>query len=106
MIRPLLAAIVLSLMTMPLAQAKGFDMKDFKKPTKDELKKTLTPEQFEVTQKDGTERPFKNAYWDNHEDGIYVDVVSGEPLFSSREKFESGTGWPSFWQPLEAENIK
>jgi methionine-R-sulfoxide reductase len=78
---------------------------DFHKPTEDELKKKLTPEQFEVTQHEGTERPFGNAYWDNHEDGIYVDVVSGEPLFSSLDKFDSGTGWPSFVKPLEKDNI-
>lgn len=65
----------------------------------------LTPEQFQVTQKEGTERPFRNAYWDNHAPGIYVDIVSGEPLFSSKEKFESGTGWPSFWAPLEKGNV-
>jgi methionine-R-sulfoxide reductase len=66
----------------------------------------LTPEQRHVTQEEGTEPPFKNEYWDNHKPGIYVDVVSGEPLFSSKEKFESGTGWPSFWAPLEKENVK
>ncbi len=68
-------------------------------------KAQLTPEQFQVTQKEGTERPFRNAYWDNHSPGIYVDIVSGEPLFSSKEKFESGTGWPSFWAPLEKANV-
>jgi methionine-R-sulfoxide reductase len=68
-------------------------------------KKQLTSEQFHVTQESGTEAPFKNAYWDNHAAGIYVDVVSGEPLFSSTEKFDSGTGWPSFWAPLESANI-
>ena len=57
--------------------------------------------QYEVTQEDATEPPFRNAYWNNHEDGIYVDVVSGEPLFSSTDKFDSGTGWPSFWKPLD-----
>jgi len=70
-----------------------------------ELRERLTPEQYHVTQEDGTERPFQNAYWDNHRDGIYVDVVSGEPLFSSLNKFESGTGWPSFTRPLEPKNI-
>src|SRR5215510_15871992 len=65
----------------------------------------LDPEQYRVTQQDGTERPFANAYWDNHEPGIYVDVVSGEPLFSSLDKYESGTGWPSFTKPLEPDNI-
>jgi peptide methionine sulfoxide reductase msrA/msrB len=71
------------------------------KPQTDELKKRLTAEQFRVTQECGTEPPFQNAYWDNHEDGIYVDVVSGEPLFSSQDKFDSGSGWPSFTKPLE-----
>ena len=75
------------------------------KPTDEELRKTLTPEQYSVTQQAGTERPFSNAYWNNHEDGIYVDVVSGEPLFSSKDKFESGTGWPSFTKPLESKNV-
>jgi methionine-R-sulfoxide reductase len=69
-------------------------------------KARLTPEQRHVTQEEGTEPPFKNEYWDNHKPGIYVDVVSGEPLFSSKEKFESGTGWPSFWTPLEKANVK
>ncbi len=77
----------------------------FVKPSEAELKKKLTPEQFDVTQKEGTERPFKNEYWDNHEAGIYVDVVSGEPLFSSVDKYESGTGWPSFSRPIEKQNI-
>ena len=65
----------------------------------------LTPEQYRVTQTDGTERPFANAYWDNKEPGLYVDVVSGEPLFASFDKFDSGTGWPSFARPIEAANI-
>jgi peptide-methionine (R)-S-oxide reductase len=65
----------------------------------------LSPEQYYVTQKNGTERPFTGEYWDNHEPGIYVDVVSGEPLFSSRDKFESGTGWPSFTRPLDKDNV-
>ena len=73
----------------------------FKKPSGDELKKALTPLQYEVTQKNGTERAFRNEYWNNHEPGIYVDVVSGEPLFSSLDKFDSGSGWPSFTRPLE-----
>ena len=76
------------------------------KPSKEELKKRLTPEQYNVTQEEGTERPFTNAYWDNHKAGIYVDVVSGEPLFSSVDKYESGTGWPSFTKPLDESNIK
>jgi methionine-R-sulfoxide reductase/methionine-S-sulfoxide reductase len=77
----------------------------FTKPSAEELKKKLTPMQYEVTQKDGTEPPFRNEYWDNHEAGIYVDVVSGEPLFSSLDKFDSGTGWPSFTRPLEPANV-
>lgn len=70
-----------------------------------ELKKTLTPMQYKVARRDGTEPPFKNEYWDNHAEGIYVDIVSGEPLFSSTDKFESGTGWPSFTRPLEPDNV-
>jgi peptide methionine sulfoxide reductase msrA/msrB len=76
-------------------------MKDFKKPEPAQLRKNLSAEQFSVTQQCGTEPPFHNAYWDNHKPGIYVDVVSGEPLFSSLDKFDSGTGWPSFTQPLK-----
>jgi methionine-R-sulfoxide reductase len=70
-----------------------------------ELAKRLTPLQYKVTQEDGTEPPFQNEYWDNKRAGIYVDVVSGEPLFSSLDKFDSGTGWPSFTQPLEPSNV-
>ncbi len=79
--------------------------KTFKKPSDEELREQLSPLQFEVTQKGGTEPAFANDYWANHEEGIYVDVVSGEPLFSSRDKFDSGTGWPSFTKPLEQKNI-
>jgi peptide methionine sulfoxide reductase msrA/msrB len=75
------------------------------KPTPEELKAKLTPLQFKVTQQEGTELAFHNEYWNNHEPGIYVDVVSGEPLFSSLDKFDSGTGWPSFTRPLEAQNV-
>lgn len=76
-------------------------------PTREELKKRLTPEQYFVTQEDGTERPFENAYWNKKDDGIYVDVVTGEPLFSSLNKYDSGTGWPSFDRPLvESEIVK
>ena len=81
-------------------------MSDFKKPNDADLKAKLSPLQYEVTQRDATERAFQNAYWDNHEPGIYVDVVSGEPLFSSNDKFDSGTGWPSFTKPLVADNVK
>ena len=81
-------------------------MGTFKKPSDEELKEKLTPVQYQVTQHEGTEPAFRNPFWDNHEAGIYVDVVSGEPLFSSLDKYDSGTGWPSFSQPLVAENIK
>ena len=76
------------------------------KPCDTEFRRTLTPLQYEVTQHEETERPFQNEFWNNHEDGIYVDVVSGEPLFSSLDKYDSRTGWPSFTRPLEAENVK
>ncbi len=81
-------------------------MTDFKKPSDADLKKQLSPVQYQVTQHEGTERPFQNEYWNNHEAGIYVDVVSGEPLFSSLDKYESGTGWPSFWTPVAKENVE
>ena len=83
----------------------GWNAMTFKKPNDAELKQKLTPEQYAVTQHEGTERPFHNAFWDNHEAGIYVDIVSGEPLFSSIDKYDSGTGWPSFVRPLEPANI-
>jgi len=76
------------------------------KPSDTELKQKLTPLQYSVTQHDDTETPFKNEFWDEKRDGIYVDVVSGEALFSSTHKYKSGTGWPSFYRPLEASNIK
>src|SRR5687767_63304 len=75
------------------------------KPSDAELRRKLTPLQYEVTQHDATEPSFHNEFWDNHRAGIYVDVVSGEPLFSSTDKFESGTGWPSFTKPLETGNV-
>jgi methionine-R-sulfoxide reductase len=80
-------------------------MTDYPKPPDDEIRKKLSPLQYEVTQHEGTERPYANEYWDNKHAGIYVDVVSGEPLFSSLDKYDSGTGWPSFTQPLEADNV-
>lgn len=83
----------------------AWDMKEFKKPSREELKKLLDPIEFKVTQEDGTEPAFKNKYWDHKAEGIYVDVISGEPLFSSQHKYESGTGWPSFYKPLVEENI-
>ncbi|MGE5237466.1 MAG: peptide-methionine (S)-S-oxide reductase MsrA [Chloroflexota bacterium] len=79
--------------------------RSYQKPSKDELKKRLTAMQYKVTQEDGTEPPFKNEYWDNKHEGIYVDIVSGEPLFISLDKYDSGTGWPSFTKPLEPANI-
>lgn len=77
----------------------------YAKPTEEELRERLTPLEYKVTQENGTERPFDNKYWDNKEEGIYVDIASGEPLFSSKDKYDSGTGWPSFTQPLVPENI-
>ena len=88
-----------------LVQVQDQDPMTFTKPDKKELKQKLSPEQYAVTQEDATERPFHNQYWDNHEAGIYVDVVSGEPLFSSQDKYDSGTGWPSFTRPLEPKNV-
>jgi peptide methionine sulfoxide reductase msrA/msrB len=79
--------------------------KEYQKPSEKNLKEKLTPLQYEVTQQCGTEEPFNNQYWNNKKEGIYVDVVSGEPLFSSKDKFDSGTGWPSFTGPLQANNI-
>ncbi|MEX0940206.1 MAG: peptide-methionine (R)-S-oxide reductase MsrB [Candidatus Babeliales bacterium] len=79
--------------------------KKYSKPSDEELRKRLTPLQYQVTQQDGTEKPFANKYWDNKKPGIYVDIVSGEPLFSSLDKYESHTGWPSFTKPLEPGNI-
>jgi len=76
-----------------------------KRPTDAELKDRLTPEQYNVTQCSATEPPFRNTFWNHHEAGIYVDVVTGEPLFSSTDKFDSGTGWPSFIQPIESANV-
>ncbi len=101
----------LTMLTMKLVQSAiigillssrslAADFSQFKKPDPATLKKQLTEEQFYVTQKDGTERPFKNAFWDHKEDGIYVDLVSGEPLFTSLDKYDSGTGWPSFTKPI------
>jgi peptide methionine sulfoxide reductase msrA/msrB len=95
--KTLLASIVLAVALPGLA---GADVR--KKPSDAVLRKELSLMQYEVTQHDGTEAPFHNEYWNNHAPGIYVDVVTGEPLFSSTEKFDSGTGWPSFWKPIAA----
>jgi methionine-R-sulfoxide reductase len=85
--------------------AMAWDSKNFKKPTDAELKKKLDNIQYEVTQHEGTEPPFQNKYFHNEEPGIYVDAVSGEPLFSSLDKYDSGTGWPSFTKPIDSKNI-
>ncbi|HTT71204.1 MAG TPA: peptide-methionine (R)-S-oxide reductase MsrB [Anaeromyxobacteraceae bacterium] len=80
-------------------------LSSFVKPSQAELRRRLTPEEYAVTQQEGTEAPFHNAYWNNHRPGLYVDVVSGEPLFSSVDKYDSGTGWPSFTRPLDPKHI-
>jgi len=106
MTRAGLVAILLVIATMAGAEpSKGWNAMEWKKPDDAELKKRLTPLQYDVTQHEGTEPAFRNDLWDNHQPGIYVDVVSGEPLFSSLDKYDSGTGWPSFTKPLEPENV-
>ncbi|HSD18905.1 MAG TPA: peptide-methionine (R)-S-oxide reductase MsrB [Anaeromyxobacter sp.] len=87
------------------SRREGPEMSTFRKPSDEELHKRLTAEQYRVTQQEGTEAPFRNAYWEEHRPGIYVDVVSGEPLFSSLDKFDSGTGWPSFTKPIDPASI-
>ncbi|MBI3289116.1 MAG: bifunctional methionine sulfoxide reductase B/A protein [Elusimicrobia bacterium] len=109
----LMAAMILAL-PLPLRAAPSHDahkhkkektMSDYTRPSDAELRKRLSPEQYAVTCNEDTEPPFQNAYWNNHKPGIYVDIVSGEPLFSSTDKFDSGTGWPSFTQPIEADRV-
>ena len=95
------AIVFLSLLVCPVLFAAA----SYTKPSDEELKKRLTPEQYQVTQQQGTEPAFHNAYWHNEEPGIYVDIVSGEVLFSSLDKYDSKTGWPSFTKPLESENV-
>ena len=85
---------------------KGWNPMSYHKPSDAELRRSLTPLQYEVTQHEVTEPPFRNEFWDNHRPGIYVDVVSGEPLFSSLDKYDSGTGWPSFTKPLDETNLR
>jgi methionine-R-sulfoxide reductase len=99
------ACLVVPATARPQTKTKGWPV-NFQKPKDDDLRKVLTPLQYEVTQKEGTEPPFRNEFADNHRPGIYVDVVSGEPLFSSLDKFQSGTGWPSFTRPLETGNVR
>lgn len=89
----------------PVSIGSSTNMQSFKKPPQSDLKKQLNPMQFRVTQQADTEPPFRNEYWDNHKAGIYVDIVSGEPLFSSLDKFDSGCGWPSFSKPLSNDKI-
>ena len=111
MLRKLVAVAAIAVAALVIIAASGkskgvaVNQGKFNKPPDAELKKKLTPIQYEVTQHEGTEPAFRNEYWDNHKAGIYVDVVSGEPLFSSLDKFESGTGWPSFTKPLEPANV-
>ena len=91
---------------MPTGKVTVTDTKKYEKPSDQELKNKLTPLEYEVTQEEGTERAFDNAYYDNKRAGLYVDIVSGEPLFSSTDKFDSGTGWPSFTRPISSEHVK
>ena len=101
-----LITVTLGLGSAPVAaEVTAIDAARWQRPPQAEIEQRLDSLQYEVTQEEGTEPPFSNRYWDNHDEGIYVDVVSGEPLFSSREKFDSGTGWPSFYAPLEPDLI-
>jgi methionine-R-sulfoxide reductase len=104
-VRPAIAALLAAATLFMLQNAHAADAPAYARPAPDEIKRRLTSEQYYVTQKDGTEPAFKNAYWDNKRPGIYVDVVSGEPLFSSLDKYDSGTGWPSFTRPLDPANL-
>ena len=107
--RALVLALALASLTRGASaqsSSKGWSPMNFRKPSDVELRRTLASRQYEVTQHDATEPPFHNEYWDNHRPGIYVDVVSGEPLFSSLDKFDSRTGWPSFTKPLETGNVR
>src|SRR4051812_38413118 len=97
--------LILLTVTSVASAAEPTMTRHYAKPSPDELKKKLTPEQFNVTQEAGTERAFTGAYWNNHAPGLYVDVVTGEPLFSSLDKFESGTGWPSFTKPVDPRHV-
>ena len=113
MLSPLRPVALLAILALAFASCHAGDAPkliekpaDLSKMNKEELRKKLTSEQYHVACESGTEPPFRNAYWNNHEAGIYVDVISGEPLFASVNKFDSGTGWPSFWQPLKKEAIR
>jgi len=100
-----MALLILLVQVLNIAFAGEVDMTKFKKPAQEDLRKVLTPEEYDVTQNNATERPFQNKYWDNHDPGIYVDVVTGEPLFSSTDKYDSGTGWPAFTQPIRKTSL-
>lgn len=97
--------LVLAALSVWAVSEKKETLKVYEKPNEQEILKKLTPIQYKVTQKDGTEPAFQNEYYNNKKPGIYVDIVSGEPLFSSTHKYDSGTGWPSFWQPIEKSRI-
>jgi hypothetical protein len=105
--RPAFAALAIAALIIAAVALQSTASDEWKgqKMSDQELRERLTPMQYKVTQKDGTEPAFRNEYWNNKEPGIYVDVVSGEPLFASVHKFDSGTGWPSFWRPLDEDNI-
>src|SRR5246127_4215705 len=106
MMTGMIVAMLLMSAGAPARAAEGKTVtQEYKKPSKDELKKRLTPEQFAVVCNADTEPAFHNAFWNNHEPGIYVDIASGEPLFSSLDKFDSGTGWPSFTKPIDPANV-
>lgn len=98
-------AIILGLYLLPTHFGQEAFGQNYQRPSEEELRQKLTEEQFRITQKNGTEKAFENPYWNHNEPGIYVDVVSGEPLFSSLDKFDSGTGWPSFTRPIKKENL-
>ena len=100
-----LAAIMTVCANAAISQTTSNSRTDMSKLSDDELKQKLTAQQYFVTKQDGTEPPFRNAYWDNHQPGIYVDVISGEPLFISKDKFDSGTGWPSFTKPINSNAV-
>ena len=97
--------LALLMATSALSAEKGKPTVTYKKPTEAWLKANLSEKQYAVTQQCGTERPFQNEYWDNHREGIYVDITTGEPLFSSLDKFDSGSGWPSFTRPIESASV-
>ena len=100
-----LLLVIIAAVVLAGCHKKEETVKSYQKPSDQELKKMLTPEQYAVTQKEGTEKPFQNAFWNSKKEGIYVDVVTGEALFSSQDKFDSGTGWPSFTRPLATDNV-